>query len=137
MPLIRIHRNPTGRQLMVFALAWLIICAILGLKLWVRGHALAAEIAWGLAADAPLVGLINRELLRRLYVGLSYATYPIGTAVSCVFLAVVYYLVLTPLGLVARLFGHDPLSVRFDATARSYWSSRHPTKSVEDYFRQN
>ena len=35
-------------------------------------------------------------------------------------LALVYYLVLTPIGLVSRLV-RDPLRRRFDARAASYW----------------
>ena len=137
MSLMRINRNPTGRQLAVFALAWLGLGGILGFRLWLRGHGPAAEVVWSVAAGVPLAGAVSRRLLRWIYLGLSYATYPIGLAVSCAFLAVVFYLVLTPVGLVARLFRHDPLSCRFDAKARSYWSSRSPTNSVKDYFRQS
>ena len=37
---------------------------------------------------------------------------PIGILVSTVVLAVTYYLVLTPIGLLARLFGYDPMARR-------------------------
>jgi ABC-type uncharacterized transport system permease subunit len=89
-----------------------------------------------LAALVPLGGMASRSFLRVVYLGLSYATYPIGYAVSHVVLVVVYYLVLTPIGLAMRLFGYDPLAGRFDAGAKTYWTPRENPKSVESYFKQ-
>ena len=137
MSLIRINRNPTGRQLVVFGLAWLGFCGVAGLKLRLHGHGSAATAAWILAAGVPLAGAINPGLLRWVYLGISYATYPLGLAVSFAFLAIIYYVILTPLGLVMRLYRYDPLTRRFDPKAPSYWSNRTETKSVESYFHQN
>jgi hypothetical protein len=71
-----------------------------------------------------------------VYLGLSYATYPIGFAVSHVILVLVYCVVLTPIGLTMRLFGYDPLARRFDAGAKTYWTPRNKAKTVESYFKQ-
>ena len=137
MPLIRINRNPSGRQLAVFGLAWLGILGVAGWACWIRGRHGAAGIAWTLAAMVPLAGLADRRALRLVYVGLSLATYPIGFVVSHVVLALVYYLVLTPIGLAMRLLGRDPLNRRFDPKAASYWTARGPERPAEDYFHQN
>lgn len=136
MSLVRINKNPTGRQLAVFAGAWLIFLGISGWLSWSRGHLRAAETLGILAALIPLVGLASRSFLRIAYLGLSYATYPIGFAVSHVVLVLVYYVVLTPIGLAMRLFGHDPLVRRFDAGAKTYWTPRDKAKTVESYFKQ-
>jgi hypothetical protein len=137
MSLIRINRNPSDRQLSVFALAWLLFLGILGGQAWHRGHATAAKAAWSLAAAVPLTGLLNREALRWVYLALSYATYPIGFVVSRVLLALAYYLALTPIGLTMRLFRYDPLARRFDRQARSYWTARQTPKPPESYFNQS
>lgn len=137
MSLIRINRNPSGRQLLVFGLAWVVFLALLGWDAWSRGQHLAAETTWTLAAVVPLAGLISPGFLRYVYLAASYATYPIGFVVSRVVLTLVYYLALTPIGLTMRLFGHDPLSRRFDPKARSYWVSRSGAKPAESYFRQD
>jgi hypothetical protein len=44
-----------------------------------------------------------------------------GKYVGGVGLTVFFFVVLTPLGLVLRLFGHDPLSLRKRKGAASYW----------------
>jgi hypothetical protein len=137
MSLFRINRNPSRRQLLVFGLAWLAFVGLLGWRAWSRGSRSAAELAWILAVAVPLAGLASPGFLRGVYVGLSYATYPIGFVVSRILLALVYYLALTPIGLIMRLFRHDPLSRRFDPTARSYWIRRDGAKPAESYFNQS
>ncbi len=136
MPLVRIERNPTARQLLVFGAAWLSLLGLAGLTSWTRGRHPAAQALWALAAGLPLASLVDRRILRLAYVGLSYATYPVGFAVSYVVLAVVYFLVLTPIGLAMRLFGHDPLTRKFDPRAQSYWIPRDAKKTMESYFNQ-
>ena len=63
-------------------------------------------------------------LMRMVFLGMSYLTWPIGFVVSHVVLALVYYLVLTPIGLLMRLFGYDSMKRRFDPEAPSYWVER-------------
>jgi ABC-type uncharacterized transport system permease subunit len=137
MSLIRIERNPTNRQLLVFGAAWLVFFALWGGASQVRGHPFAAKALWVAAVVIPLLGAASRKALRVAYVAMSYATYPIGYVVSHVLLAVVYFLVLTPIGLAMRLLGNDPLSRKFDPGAGSYWKARPKAKPVESYFNQH
>lgn len=46
--------------------------------------------------------------------------------VSPIVLAAILYLVITPVAVVMRLLGKDPLRTRFDPDARSYWIEREP-----------
>jgi hypothetical protein len=46
--------------------------------------------------------------------------------VSLVVLGVMFFVVITPMGLVMRTLGKDPLRLRFDRDARSYWIDRQP-----------
>jgi hypothetical protein len=61
---------------------------------------------------------------------------PIGWVMSHVILGIIYYLVLTPIGLLLRALGRDPLRRRFETGARSYWIDRGEEPAVERYFRQ-
>jgi hypothetical protein len=56
--------------------------------------------------------------------------------VSHLLLLVVYYLVLTPIGLLMRLIGYDPLQRRFDRSAQSYWTPHDPAADDARYFKQ-
>jgi hypothetical protein len=136
MPLIRINKNPGGRQLAVFAAAWAAVLGAAGALYWRHGRHGAAEAAWAVAAAAPLLGAASMGALRRLYVFLSYAAYPVGFVVSHVALAAVYYLAITPIGLTMRLLRYDPLGRRFDRRAATYWTPR-GARPVDDYFKQS
>ena len=50
----------------------------------------------------------------------------LGRAVGLVSLALLFYLVITPFGLVRRIFVRDPLGCRIDKTRKSYWVERQP-----------
>ena len=75
-------------------------------------------------------------LRRPLFLGWIYATFPIGWTISHLLMAVIYYGVLTPIGLVLRLCGKDPVEKEIDSGRSSYWVE-HPTKTdASRYFRQ-
>jgi hypothetical protein len=46
--------------------------------------------------------------------------------VSPVVLGLLFYLTVTPVGFLLRLFGKDPLRLRRDSAAKSYWILREP-----------
>ena len=137
MALIRINRNPSRNQLILFGAAWLVFFGVWGYVAATKESPALARGLWILAGAVPLAGIFFPGGLRHVYIGLSYATYPIGFMVSHVVLAIVYYLVFTPIGLIMRLLGYDPLSRRFDAKASSYWKPRPNPKPVASYFRQD
>lgn len=61
---------------------------------------------------------------------------PMGWVVSHVLLGVVFYGVITPIGLLLRLMGRDLLGLKFDRGAASYWRVRGPGEGTGRYFRQ-
>jgi hypothetical protein len=65
-----------------------------------------------------------------------YAAFPIGWVVSHVMLALIYYGVMTPIGLVMRLLGRDPLKRKLDRSADTYWEPREPIANSKRYFQQ-
>lgn len=50
----------------------------------------------------------------------------LGKVVSPIALSILFYGVVTPIGLLVRLTGKDPLRLKFDPAASSYWLSRNP-----------
>ena len=60
-----------------------------------------------------------------------------GLVVTGVLMIVLFYLVVTPIGLLMRLRGMDPLKRSFDREAESYWIPRHKgTADKTNYERQ-
>ena len=137
MSLIRINRNPPPRQLRFFGLFWLLFLGFLTWSLHRKGvgDSIVSTVAV-LAVAVPLVGWLYLPLLRWAWIALSYLTWPIGWVLSHVILAVVYYLVFTPVGLLLRLLGKDPMQRKLDPEARTYWIERPQGQDVQRYFRQ-
>lgn len=137
MSLIRINREPSRRQLAVFAVGWLLSLFLVG---WLfplpLGDVSLRDICWVLAVIVPAIGLAVSGFLKGVYLASAYAALPIGIVVSYVILTVIYYLVLTPIGLVLRSRGYDPLHRRFEPEADSYWVKREPPADNRRYFRQ-
>jgi len=92
----------------------------------VRGWALAVAGAFGvLAVFLPAsLGHANRAWTR--FGMLLHAI------VSPVALGVLFYLVVTPTGILMRLFGKDPLRLQMDPSAETYWITRDPPGPTGD-----
>jgi hypothetical protein len=89
------------------------------------------------AAAISLAGLLNPRWIRPVFVTWMRLAYPIGWTVSHLMLATIYYLVITPIGLVMRLLGRDPLQRRWDRQASTYWVAHNPGGDMARYFRQS
>ena len=137
MSLIRIHQNPSRGQLLVFAAGWLVCFAVLsGMALSRTGSVLASGVLGSVAVLVPAVGLFVPGLLRVVYLASMWTTFPIGWLVSHLILAIVFYVVMTPIGLLMRLVGYDPMNRRFDPDAETYWSPQESTDDTDRCFRQ-
>jgi hypothetical protein len=101
-----------------------------------RGHPRAALVCWLLAAGIRVVGFARPRWLRPVYVGLMLATWPIGVVISYITLAVIYFLVFTPVAVLFRLIGRDVLNRKFDRGAETYWESYKPDRGLARYLRQ-
>lgn len=138
MALIEINWKPTKRELQQFGGIW--FPAFLLLAGWFAFRRLesqtAAAILWSAAVLVVPLGWLAPGLFRHLFVGWMCAAWPIGWVVSHMILAVTYYLVLTPIGLILRLTGHDPLKRRFEREATTYWVPHRERPGAEHYFRQ-
>lgn len=136
MALLDINWKPSQRELRAFALMWLGFFALLGVyALWRHESPRAAVAFWAVAA-AGIVGLLRPGTFRPVYVVWMALVLPIGWTVSHLLLMIVYYLVLTPIGLLMRLFGYDPLQRGFDRSAPSYWTPHDPGADAGRYFKQ-
>ena len=145
--MISLNLRPDRKMLRGFGWVALVIFGLLGaLVTWkheIVGIHLSpaatrnvAYVLWALGGIWALFSLVRPELNRFLFVGMSLVAFPIGFVVSHVILMIIFYLIITPVGLVFRLIGRDALGRRFDHGATSYWIEHPPVDSTERYFRQ-
>lgn len=138
MPLIAIDWDPPRSKRRRFVGLWLPLFAALvgGLAAWGAGRVEAGLPFWIPGAAVAALGILFDPLARWLFVGASLATWPIGWAVSHAWLGLVYYAFVTPVGLLLRAAGRDPLERRIESERPSYWTQRRAVGGLERYFRQ-
>ncbi len=83
-----------------------------------------------------VLSLAMRAVARRLYRVWMNAGMPIGWTVAHAVLGVGFFGVITPIALVMKLIGHDPMNRSFDRKAETYWTRHEQVKDAKRYFRQ-
>ena len=102
------------------------LLAVVGLAPLVKGHSARWWILGGSAfcitlalAFPTLFAPANRHLSR-------FGAWLYYWAVNAPITALIFYGVVTPVAVVARMLGRNALQLRFDAAAESYWIQRRP-----------
>jgi hypothetical protein len=129
--------KPSARTLRQFAGLWIVFFGVLAA--WqglVRGHTAAATVFATLAVTVGPLGWLRPQLIAPIYVGWMVMAFPIGWAVSHLLLALLFYAIFTPLALVFRLLGRDPLQRRRPPDRDSYWTEKPATNDPRRYFKQ-
>jgi len=95
----------------------------------------AANVLWGIGGLVFLVGLAAPEAIRPVYVLMMALALPIGLVISAVLLRAIFYLFFTPLGLLFRLVGRDPLRLR-KPLGPTFWLEHPQRTDLTSYYRQ-
>lgn len=121
------------KEIRKFAITMFIVLGIIGaFLLWRKGQ--VGFIYWGVAFVILISGLAWPNLLSPVYRAWMKLALILGVVSSHIVLAVMYYFVLTPIGLVLRSLGKDPLQKNIDKNERSYWIKRdHKAIAKEQY----
>ncbi len=146
MALVDINFNPDRDTLRSFGWVALLGFGFLAVIAWFEWLIFAPGLG---AARQPLaaifallalvsagLGLIWPQGNRWIYVGLALITFPIGFVLSYVIMGTLFYLVITPIGVLLRVLGKNPLERRLDPEAQTYWVDARPQRSKESYFSQ-
>ena len=90
-----------------------------------------------IGAALLLLAIIYPKVLKplnKIWMGLAIV---LGFIMSRIILTVLFYLVLTPISLLAKMFGKKFMSLKYDESAETYWEKRTiKEKNHLDYERQ-
>jgi hypothetical protein len=81
---------------------------------------------WALALAALLIlpAAVFPIVLRPFHRGWMYIGHVLGWINTRILLGIVFYALITPIGLIRRMFNRDSMGLRFDANADSYRRTR-------------
>ncbi len=138
MALIEINKNPSKNELRRFALIWFpLFFVVVATLVFHKTHSWRnAALILGPALILSVISYIWLGIAKTIYISWMYASYPIGWVVSHILLGLIYFVVLTPIGVIMKLFGHDPLQRSFQPEASSYWVARDANNDPARYLRQ-
>ena len=118
-----INSNSADKELRTFAFTLSCALGFLGgLVLWRKGE--TGLLFWGIGIVVLLVGLLRPRLLGPIYRGWMEISFVMGFFMTHLVLALMYYLIFTPVTLVMKLLGKDALRLKHDRNAKSYWIKR-------------
>jgi hypothetical protein len=116
-------RPPSGR---VFALALSLPFALAGFARLLH-HGQIRWWAVDVSAAFLLAAAVFPKLLDPVSAAWTKALQPVRLVFNVVAMALLFFLVVTPVGWLRRLSVRDPLSLRFQPDAASYWKERQPS----------
>ena len=132
-----IPTNPSQKVLRQFSAAWLVFfLAIAARQYFSRGHHEAGLVLGALAVFIGGLGLIIPPAVRWLFVSWMVLAFPVGWAISQIMLALMFYGLITPIGLLFRLKGRDLLARKPAANRPSFWMPKQTPEDVRSYSRQ-
>jgi len=135
--MIELNTDPTRSELNWFGVLLGLFLGLAGALARFRFDAPeAARWIWIAALVLTAVYYAVPPLRRPVWIVWMAAAFPIGWTISHVILALTWYLVVTPVGLLIRLTGRDLLRRKIDRAGASYWVEHDPHGDPKRYFRQ-
>lgn len=135
MALVEINWKPDSTELRKFGVAMIVGFAIIGGVFYWRGH---AQIAYGcfiFGATAGALGLSGLKIALPVYWAWMSIAFVMGNVMGRVILGAVFYLLITPIGIMRKLAGADPLRLKRPKTD-SYWLDHEAPDEPESYEKQ-
>jgi hypothetical protein len=146
LALVSFNREPTSMQLRQFGVIGCLVFGLLGASVHWRGTLFGFDVGeavptvtvgFGAAAAAfALAAALAPKSLKWAFIALSVIALPIGFVLSYVLLGGLFFLLFTPIGLVMRVIGWDPMKRAWEPDSQSYWTRRAPTPGASRYFNQ-
>lgn len=71
-----------------------------------------------------ILGLLNAKILSPLNIIWIKIGELLGKIIAPIVMAIIYFIILTPISLIVRLFGKDLLGLKFTKQIKTYWINR-------------
>ena len=117
---MRSNKQSTTADLRRFGLIMSVALSVVGSFLWWRGRGWAVW-AYPPAGTLLLLGALAPEVLRHVERLWRIAADMLGAVMTRVILVLTFFLVITPVGFLVRLFSKDDFGKSFDRKAQTYW----------------
>ena len=145
MSLVEIDWKPDRKKLVEFSRVLAIALVVLAAFIAYKTHAWQAAdragalrpslILAGVAVLLATLGVVAPRALRPVYLVWMGLSFPLGLVMTNLIVAIMFYVIFTPVGLVMRMGGRDPLQLKRVSTG-TCWIEREPAPPSKRYFHQ-
>jgi len=115
----------SSQELRKFGITMAIAFTVFGSIFWWRDNHLW-QYLYGIGGFFLVFGLILPKVLAPIEWAWMKAAHAMGIVMTYILLTLTYVIVITPIGLLMRIFGKDPLKRKFDPQTASYWVTVDP-----------
>ncbi|MEI8350388.1 MAG: SxtJ family membrane protein [Candidatus Omnitrophota bacterium] len=117
-----------------FVLA-LILCVI-GTVNFFKGHDKISGWLFIFSTVSFVLSFFSPRVILPIYIVFTKIGHVLGWINTRIILSIIFYLVITPFGLVMKLFKKDPLEKSICKTKDSYWVKRNPAENDVNRYEQ-
>ncbi len=142
-PFKEVDWNPSPAALRAFAKSLVVGFPCLGLALLIIGRISSGQweaqvplLVAGCGVFAAIVFWLIPRIAKPFYIVWYCLACSIGLLLGNALLALVFYIVVTLIGLGMRLLGRDPLNRKLDKNAKTYWLDVERDDDPQRYYRQ-
>jgi hypothetical protein len=132
----RINWHPTRREIRYFSVTMLIAFALANLLLILAGKYRVAGWFFGCGFVLSVGCYLIPPVGKLIYLVWMAVTYVLGRIVSPIVTAIIFYLLVTPIALVNRLFGKDRLRLKKPKDSSTYFVNYTEAQDKESFRRQ-
>lgn len=115
----------TNKDLRKFGITMAVACAVFGGLFWWQDKSVWTYFFY-VAGAFLLSGLAVPRALAPIEWAWMKMAHAMGIVMTNVILILTYFLAITPIAILMKVFGKDPLNRKFDRDAASYWEAVDP-----------
>jgi len=124
------------REWKKFGISLSIILMIIASLLLIKGKEFYPYL-FGAGIFIIILAFLIPILLKPIYILFSYIGFCMGWFITRITLSILFYLILTPIGLISKLFGKHYLDLKFKEDTESCWITKeHKLERGEDFKNQ-
>ena len=127
--------NSQKKELVKFGITIGIILILIAILLFLNGNT-SYSLLFMFGVILILLGITIPKLLKPLYlIWMAFANL-LGWIMTRVILTVLFFLILSPIALIARLFRNDFLNLKNNESITSYWNDRNDERRIKEMYEQ-
>ena len=131
------NESATKKQLRTFGIVLSFFLSIIGLINFLKGNPDVPFYLWSFGGATLIIALFSPVIIKPVYRVAMFVAHILGWINTRIILGLIYYFIFTPIALIFKIKGKDPLDRKIDKQAASYWIKRaNKIDQNEQYLKQ-